>query len=108
MTLTANLVATIIGILISVGLEIVPGVKKKWTEWRFKPLVLFLGFTLVPVILWLLICLAGLDLKLTMDCSIEELIFAIVLGVTAFGGSQVAYKVGGVERLPNARARNGS
>ena len=102
--MSKDLIALIVGVLISVALEIVPGLRDVWSTWKWKPLTLLVAFVGVPVVLWLLHCYGGIDLVVT-DCTTKGLIQVIILGFTAFGGNQATFKLG-ANRLPNAALRN--
>ena len=102
--MNAGLISTIIGIIVSVALETIPGLKKIWTNWEWKRLALLVGFVLVPVATWLLACPAGLDVGVVADCSTQGLLEWAVLGFLAFTGSQTSYLVK-VRGLPNSLAR---
>jgi hypothetical protein len=104
--MTANLIATIVGILISVGLEVIPGIKEKWSKWKWKPLTLLSMFLLVPAALWVLACPLNVSVPWAVDCSISGLGAAVVLGLTAFGANQGVFSLVLRKRLPNVVKRN--
>ena len=102
--MNAVLISTIVGMIVSVMLETIPGLKKVWTDWEWKRLALLAGFVLVPVGAWLLACPAGLYIGIVADCTIQGLLEWIVVGFLAFTGSQTSYLVK-VRGLPNSVAR---
>jgi hypothetical protein len=102
--MNAGLISTIVGMIISLALETVPGLKKVWVNWGWKRLVLLGGFVLVPVVAWLLACPAGLDVGIVADCSTQGLLEWAVVGLMAFTGSQTTYLVKS-RSLPNSLAR---
>ncbi len=102
--MNAGLVSTIVGMIVSLALETIPGLKKVWTNWKWKRLVLLAGFVLVPIAAWLLTCPAGLDIKIMADCTTQGLLEWVVVGLCAFTGSQTTYLMKS-RQLPNALER---
>jgi len=102
--MNAGLISTIVGMIVSVALETVPGLKKVWADWTWKRLALLVVFVLVPVLAWVLACPAGLDIGVVADCTVQGLLSWAVLGLMAFTGSQTTYLVK-ARGLENAVAR---
>lgn len=102
-TLT-NFIAVIVGALVSVGLEVIPGVKEKWSAWEYKALVLFGLFEIVPVALWVAFCFGGLGLY-EMECGTDGLVRALIAGFVGFMATQTTYAVG-TRNTTNAKVRN--
>lgn len=103
-TLT-NFIAVMVGALVSVGLEIIPGVKEQWNTWKYKALVLFGLFEAVPLVLWALACFANISFYPVDSCGVEGAIRAAVAGFVGFMATQTTYAVG-TRNTPNAEARN--
>ena len=94
---------SVVNALVSVMLEVVPGLKDKWSGLKYKPLVL-LGFALViPVALWALSCYAGLAF-IDVVCSWQGAFQMFVAGFVAFLVNQTAFSTS-VRKLPNVQAR---
>jgi hypothetical protein len=96
-------VAVIIGMIVSVLLEVVPGLKKVWSTWRWKPLSLFVGFLAVSVVAWALSCFAGMPLY-DPKCGLGGVLVALATGFVAFLANQGSWYLA-TRRLPNARSR---
>ena len=96
--MNAGLISTIVGMIVSVLLETIPGLKEVWVNWKWKRVVLLAGFVLVPIATWLLICPAGLDVGVVADCTTQGLLEWAVIGLMAFTGSQTTYLLG-VQKL---------
>ena len=94
---------SVVNALVSVMLEVVPGLKDKWSGLKYKPLVL-LGFALVvPVALWALSCYGGLAF-IDVVCSWQGAFQMFVAGFVAFLVNQTAFSTS-VRKLPNVQAR---
>ena len=102
--MTAEWIALVVGAIVSVALEVVPGLKEKWTNWEWKRMSLFVLFIGVPLVSVMLICLAGFELPFVVDCSQQGYLDAIVLGFVAFISNQGTFFTG-THRLANARRR---
>jgi hypothetical protein len=103
--MTEALVATVVGVVVSVALETIPGLKDKWTSWKYKPITMFLLFLLVPVIAWALTCYAGLPLFTTADCTWQGAVYAAGIGLLAFLANQTTFAVA-TRNTENAVMRN--
>lgn len=104
--MTQELVATVIGIVVSVMLEVIPGLKDKWSTWQWKRLTLLVGFVLLPVAVWALGCFAGINfVEQNFPCDVQGGLMAAGLGFLAFVGNQGAFGFA-VRELPNAERRN--
>lgn len=103
--MTQELIAIIVGIIVSWALEIVPGLKKVWSEWEYKPLTLFIIFTAVPVAAWALTCFAGFNFYNDPVCALQGGVSAFMIGFIAFMGSQTNYTVA-ARHTENAQTRN--
>lgn len=103
--MTEALVATVVGIVVSVALETIPGLREKWTGWRFKPITMFLLFLIVPLVAWALTCYAGLPLFTSVDCSWQGALHAAAVGLLAFLANQTTYAVA-TRNTVNAVERN--
>ncbi len=103
--MTAEVIATIVGMLVSVLLEVVPGLKDKWSTWKWKRLTLLIGFILVPVVVWALGCYANITfVQNGFTCDVQGGLTAVGLGFLAFVGNQGAFGLA-TRELPNAQKR---
>jgi hypothetical protein len=102
--LTAQVVSLLVGIAVAVGLEIIPGLRDKWNDWKWKSLTLFVLALVIPVALWALACFAGIAFIRPMSCDRQGAAMALYYGASAFVSNQGAFAVG-AHRLPNARKR---
>ena len=94
---------SVVNALVSVMLEVVPGLKDKWSGLKYKPLIL-LGFALVvPVALWALSCYSGMAF-VDVVCSWQGAFQMFVAGFVAFLVNQTAFSTS-VRKLPNVQAR---
>ena len=107
MKMTTQLLGVLVGALVSLFLEIIPGHKDKWSGWEWKPLTLFVGFLVIPTLAWALICYGGIDVGVETACGAQGLLQGLYLGFVAFLGNQAGYAVG-VRTTANAVARNGT
>lgn len=103
----AALIVTIVGAIVSLLLEIIPGLKDKWSAWKWKPLMLFLGFLLVPAAIFVGKCSLGMDIALppTVTCTLTGLLYALGYGFLAFMGNQTTFSLV-TRKFYNARVRN--
>lgn len=103
--MTAEVIATIVGMLVSVLLEVIPGLKDKWSTWEWKRLTLLVGFVLVPVVAWALGCFANITfVQNSFSCDVQGALTAAGLGFLAFVGNQGAFGFA-TRELPNAQDR---
>jgi len=102
--MTNQIIVVLVGALVSLALEIVPGLKDVWSDWQWKPLTLFVGFLLIPVIVWALVCYGGINVGLDVTCGVQGLLQGLWLGFIAFLGNQAGYSVG-ASKTANAQAR---
>lgn len=103
--MTAELITLIVGILISIALEIVPGLKEEWSDWKWKPLTMLVISVGTGLGMWALVCLAGIDLKMLLDCTKQGIASALYFAFVSFVGNQTTYAVG-THKTANARARD--
>lgn len=104
--MSEELILMIVGYVVSVLLEVVPGFKDWWSKVEHKRPVLFGLCMGVPVVIWLLICLAGLPIPIVVACTFMGFVDILAVGLAAFFGSQGGF-VTFSQYTPNARARNG-
>ena len=103
--MTAELIATIVGMIVSVALEVIPGIKDKWNVWKWKRLTLLVGFVAVPVIVWALGCFADISfIQQNFTCDVQGGLMAAGLGFLAFVGNQGAFGYA-VRNFSNAQSR---
>jgi len=102
---TEEVILLIVGYIVSVLLEFIPGFNKWWSDVAHKRALLF-GLCLgIPVVVWLLVCVAGLSLPLRgVACTTLGLAALVELGLATFFGTQTGY-VTASQYTPNARAR---
>lgn len=95
----------VVGFILSILLEVVPGLKDAWAKWPHKALSLLGAFVIVAVGWWALGCWTGLPLPdLGLVCTWEGGVLALVYGVIGWAGTQSGF--GTISRnLPNAQAR---
>ena len=102
--MSAELVTTVVNVLISIALEVIPGIKDKWSSWRWKPLTM-LGISVVSGLgMWLLVCVANVDLGMLLDCDKQGIMTALYFAVISYGANQTAFAVSS-RNLPNAKPR---
>lgn len=94
-------VAVVVGFVIALVLEVVPGLAPAWDKWRWKRLTLILLFVLVPVVAVILECQFQFGTGLSTVCYRDEsgsfawadsILRAAIYGLTSFAGSQGGYK----------------
>ncbi len=103
--MTAEWIALVVGAVVSVALETVPGLKTKWANWEWKAMALFILFVGTPLASVLLICSAGFQFPFTVDCSQQSYFDAVILGFVSFLANQTAFLIG-THRTVNARSRH--
>lgn len=103
--MTQEMLALVVGGIVSVALEIIPGLKKFWSDWEYRRLSLLGLFVLVPLGAWLLSCPAGLSLPGTYYCTNQGVFDLLIMGLVAFAGSQTAYFLGS-RQSSNAKQRH--
>ena len=92
--MTAELITAVVGAIISVLLEVVPGLKDVWGTLRWKPLIMLGISVLVGAGMWALVCLAGIDIGTVVDCSKQGVVGALYFGLISFMANQATYAVG--------------
>jgi len=93
--LTAEIIAAVMAGIISLALEVVPGLAEKWQTVgdTWKRLVFLVGCLLIPLALVGLGC-AGITLGVKPPvCGKDGVVMAIRLGFVAYFASQVTYTV---------------
>ena len=103
--MTQEMIALVVGGIVSVALEIIPGLKKVWSDWEYRRLSLLGLFVLVPLVAWMLSCSAGLSLPGTYYCTNQGLFDLLIMGIVAFAGSQTTYFLASRQSW-NARLRH--
>ena len=102
--MTQETIALVVGGIVSVALEIVPGLRDLWSKWEWRRVTLLGLFLAVSLGAWALVCAAGLVLPGTYLCTTQGAFDAAVLGLMAFAGSQTMYLVI-TRQSANARLR---
>lgn len=92
------------GIVTSLVLDLVPCVRKRWANHRFKVLTLLIIHVGTGMVVWALSCVLGLNLGIYVPCGYQGLAEMGWTGVVAFTSSQLTYHTI-MERLPQVRAR---
>jgi len=110
----AELVSFVVGVIVSVALEVVPNLKDKWSEWEWKKMTLFMLFMATPMVVTVLSCELGVQLPFEVVCDPFEMVCdqqgyvdAFVVGFMGFTGNQTAFLTT-TYRTKNAKARNGN
>ena len=102
--MTQQVIAMIVGAIVSVLVEVVPGLKDTWSKWEWRRMTL-LGLSLaVPLGVWGLVCYAGVVLPFEVGCGGQGAFDAIILGFISFLSGQTTYLVK-VRQLPNVVMR---
>ena len=104
MKMSAQLVSAVVGAIVSVMLETVPGLKEKWSAWEWKSMTMFVLSLGVPVGIVTLSCSLGVELPVVTECGQAGFVDAIILGVTYFLGNQGTF-LAISHRLSNAQKR---
>lgn len=103
--MTQQMIALVVGAVVSILVEIIPGFKDVWSEWQWRRASLLGLFLVVPLGAWLLTCSVGLSLPGEYTCTMQGVLNTVVLGVVAFTGSQTMY-LAVTRQSANARARH--
>ena len=103
--MTQETIALVVGGIVSVALEIIPGLRDFWSKWEWRRVSLLGLFLAVPIVAWSLVCTAGLSLPGTYTCTTQGAFDAAILGLVAFAGSQTTYLVI-TRQSANARLRH--
>jgi len=89
--------------IVSLLVEVVPGLKEKWNDLKWKPLIM-LGLSLVvPVALWALSCYGDMPF-VDVTCGWQGAVNMVVAGFIAFLANQTTFAVG-TRNTVNAQAR---
>lgn len=103
--MTEGIVASAVGVIISILLETVPYIRRRWNEHQFKAILLLALHVGTPITVWLLHCALDLPFPFPITCTSDGLIRLGWLGTTAFASNQATYLTIS-HRLPNAQARH--
>ena len=103
----AELVSFVVGVIVSVALEVVPNLKDKWSEWEWKKMTLFMLFMATPMVVTVLSCELGVQLPFEVVCDQQGYVDAFVVGFMGFTGNQTTFLTT-TYRTKNAKARNGN
>lgn len=104
--MTQAIVATIVGIVISVLIEIIPGFNDWWSKFEYKRAALFGLFLAVPLIWWALACFVPIDIPATgFECDLSGASQSVAVGFIGFLASTGTFKIV-TSKLPTAVARN--
>jgi len=104
--MTQALIATIVGVVVSFLVEVIPGFKLWWSEFAWKRLALLGLFLVVPEVWWALACYTKIGVPGTgLDCDVNGAIMALVVGFIGFMSSQGTFKIA-TSSLVNAQLRN--
>jgi hypothetical protein len=98
-------IALVVGFVVSVLAETIPGFKEKWSEWKWKRASLLGLFLVVPLGAWLLSCIAELTIPGTYLCTTQGVFDTVIMGLVAFAGSQSGYLMVARQSF-NARLRH--
>lgn len=89
--MSGKLIVALVGAFVAVMLEVVPGLKSKWSGWSWKALTLLIVFLGVPAAIWAIVCYGGINVRTVVLCGVQGLLEALWLGFIAFLGNQVGY-----------------
>ena len=103
--MTQQMIALIVGSIVSILVEIIPGFKEIWSEWEWKRASLFGLFVAVPLGAWVLVCTFGLVIPGLYLCTNQGILDAVITGIVAFAGSQAMY-LAVTRQSANARLRH--
>jgi hypothetical protein len=102
--MTSEVIAAIAGALVSLALEVIPGLKDVWEKTPWKPLILGGFFLVVAAGAWALTCYTNLEIWQNAFCCFEGLLLALWRGVVAWLASQGIFATA-VRHLPGPRER---
>jgi len=104
--MTQATIAGVIGFIVSVLAEVVPGFNTWWDKFVYKRLALLLASVGVPLVLWALACFTTVSVPFTPDdCGVDGAVQAVLLGLVAFAGEQTGFNVL-VRKMSRYNARN--
>ena len=89
--MTQQMIALVVGSIVSILVEIIPGFKEMWSKWEWKRASLFGLFVAVPLVAWVLVCTAGVVIPGEYACTTQGVLDAVITGIVAFAGSQAMY-----------------
>ena len=89
--MTQQMIALVVGSIVSILVEIIPGFKGVWSKWEWRRASLLGLFVVVPLGAWVLVCTFGLVIPGDYLCTMQGLFDAVVTGIVAFAGSQAVY-----------------
>jgi hypothetical protein len=90
--LTGEIVAAVLGAVLSIVLQVVPGLDVLWNDWKYKRATWLGGCLLIPlIIVGLVYAGAPLGIQLPGPFIWDGLITAIRAGLAAYFMSQVTY-----------------
>ena len=92
--MTAELITIVVGAIISVLLQVVPGLNDVWATLRWKPLIMLGVSVLVGAGMWALVCLGGIEIGTAVDCTKQGGVTALYFGLISFLANQTTYAVG--------------
>ncbi len=104
MNMSAELISGVVGAIVSVALETIPGLREKWSAWEWKQMTMFALSLGVPVGVVTLSCSFGVELPVVTGCEQGDFINALILGVTHFLSTQTTF-LAVSHRLNNAKER---
>ena len=103
--MTQEMIALVVGGIVSIVLEVIPGLKDVWSKWEWRRVTLLGLFLAVPLGALALVCLAEVSLPGTYICTTQGVFDAAILGLMAFAGSQTMYLMV-ARQSANAMARH--
>ena len=89
--MTREMIALVVGSVVSILVEIIPGFKEIWSGWKWRRASLLGLFVVVPLGAWVLVCLAEVVIPGEYLCTMQGLFDAMIMGIVAFAGSQAMY-----------------
>jgi len=104
--MTAAVIATIVGIIVSILVEVIPKFQDWWAAFFWKKASLFTGFVVVAVVWWALACFTPIEVGATgLSCDLNGAVKAVGLGLLGFMSNQATFAVA-ARNLPNAQKRD--
>ena len=89
--MTREMIALIVGFVVSMLVEVVPGFKTAWSKWKWRRASLLGLFVVVSLGAWMLSCTVGLTIPGIYLCEVQGVLDTLIMGLVAFAGSQTTY-----------------
>lgn len=103
--MTREMIALVVGFVVSLLVEVIPGFKTVWSEWKWRRASLLGLFIVVALGAWTLSCTAELIIPGIYLCTMQGVLDTLIVGLVAFAGSQTTYLMF-TRRSANAKLRH--